>query len=407
MRVLQINGFYPDGSTGKIVQNISNLLEEEGENSFVAFGSSNKKKIDSKKCLRMKTGLGLYISIIQTRLGGRNGFNDRRATYRLIQWIEQVNPNVIHLHNIHGFYINIEILFSYLKAVKLPVIWTLHDCWSITGHCACFDYVGCDKWKNGCNSCEQLKYYPISFCDKSKENYWNKKEIFTSLEEENLKIVVPSQWLGNIIKQSFLNKYEIRQIYNGVDLNLFKPTLNNIRNQYGLDGKKIILTVVYGYNERKGLLDLNLLADLLDTNYQIIVVGVEKKAKKKFNPKILVLEKTKTQYELAQFYSVADVYVNLTLEEVMGMTNIEALACGTPVVTYSSGGSPECVDDKTGKVVERRNIHRMKEEIEKILSKPKTFYSVQCRLRAEEYFDNKKMAQHYLRLYEEMLTKTI
>lgn len=403
VKVLQINGWYPDGSTGKIVKNISELLEDNGDSSYIAFGSSNSKEIKLDNQLRIKTKMGVYISIIQTRLWGRNGFNDKMATHRLIHWINIIQPDIIHLHNIHGHYVNVKLLFGFLKEIDIPVIWTLHDCWSITGHCAYFDYVGCNKWKKGCHNCQQLKYYPISFSDRSKINYSDKKRIFTSLLPNRLEIVVPSKWLKNIIKQSFLNKYSVRQIYNGIDLDIFRPVQSHIRTQFGLNNKKIILAVVYGYNERKGLLDLNILAELLEDSYKILVIGIAQKDREKFNSKILVLGKTDTQYELAEFYSAADVYVNLTLEEVLGMTNIEALACGTPVITYDSGGSTECVDQNTGVVVEKGNIEQVKQKIVEVLAKPKSFYFSACRLRAEQYFDKKVMAEQYLQLYKEKL----
>lgn len=399
MKVLQINMTYPHGSTGKIVQDIATQLRVEENECYIAYVIGEQ---DSKYEYAVKTRMSIYGGIIRSRAWGRNGFTDKKSALKLVAWIRDIKPDIIHLHNLHGMYIDIRVLFDYLQYSKIPVVWTLHDCWSITGHCASFDYVGCTKWKTGCFDCQQLGYYPFSYIDRTRKNYSDKKNVFTSLPFEQIRLVVPSKWLEKKISESYLKNYTVDVIYNGIDLEVFKPTKSEFRIKYNLMGKKLILGVVYGYNERKGVLYFNELAERLSEEYKIILVGISSKEINKFNDKIMLLPKTSSKRELAELYTVADVFVNLTLEEVLGLTNIEALACGTPVITFSSGGSPECIDNETGIVVKRGDIKAVEKAIKHITGKTKNVYEENCIERARNYFDNKKMIYQYIQLYESL-----
>lgn len=401
MKVLQINLAYKNGSTGKIVYDIQKELMTQGSQGYVVYCHG---KYRSKYVKPVKNKLTFYLSVIESRLGGSAGFYDKHSTKKVLKWINTIKPDIVHLHNIHGFYINVEMLFEYLDKKKIPVVWTLHDCWSMTGHCAHFDYVGCQKWKTGCYDCEQLLRYPIAYRDKSKINYEKKKRTFTLLNNRNLKIITPSKWLCEVVDKSYLSKYQHEVITNGIDLEIFKEHSNDIRKRYKLENKKIVLAVTDGYNERKGIEDINSLADMLNEDYQVILVGIEKRDYSKINKKIITVSKVFNQTEMASYYSAADVYVNTTLEDTFPTTNLEALACGTPVITYDSGGSPECVDEKTGSIVKKHDINEMIEQIENITdNKKKEYYKIECRKRAIREYNKKDMIKKYLELYNTVI----
>lgn len=393
MKVLQINSVCGYGSTGRITTDIYKILKEQGHECLIAYGRGNAPKgINS---IKIGTNFDNYIHAIKTRLLDRHGFASIKATKEFIKKAKEYDPDVIHLHNIHGYYINIELLFNYLKEANKPVIWTLHDCWAFTGHCTHFDYVNCDKWKILCNECQQISQYPKSIKDNSKNNYMLKKKIFTSLS--NLVLVTPSRWLANLVKKSYLSKYNVAVINNGIDLNVFKPLSGNFRIKYNLQDKFIILGVASILGERKGLNYFFELAKKLDSSYQIIIVGIPSKEIRKLPVNVIGIERTNDIDELKEIYTAADVFVNPTLEEVFGMVNLEALACGTPVITFNTGGSVECIDENCGIVVEKGNINGLIKSILKL--KEHHFDSNNCIERAKAYDENSKYYD-YIRIYE-------
>lgn len=404
MKILQINSYYKYGSTGNIVFDITKNLKTTNIEAYVAAGNV---KCSTDQVYIIKTKFGWLLSVLMSRILGKPGFYDRYSTKKLIKWIKEIQPDIIHLHNIHGFYLNVELLFGYLKSSGIKTIWTLHDCWPLTGHCAHYEYVGCNKWKTGCHDCEQLKIYPISYVDRSRNNYMNKKRIFSSLPSNQLTLVAPSSWLKNQIKSSYLNKYKTEVINNGIDLSVFYPRNSDFKKKYNLVGKKILLSVVFGYNIRKGLDHLNDLIHYLNDDYKIIVVGIQKKDKKYFNENILVLERTSNQEELAELYSCADVFLNLTLEDTFPTVNLEALACGTPVITYKTGGSPECIDAMTGMVVPKGDIFSLYDAIIKVTSYGKKKYSKFCVDRANQFFNKSLMVNNYISLYNSLYSNEI
>lgn len=397
MNILQINSVCKIGSTGRIATDIYNILLEEGNEGCIAYGRECAK--DFSNTIKIGSKLDQYIHVGLTRIFDRHGFGSKEPTHKLIKEIERINPDVIHLHNIHGYYINIEILFNYLKKNKKLVIWTLHDCWAFTGHCAHFDYIGCDKWKKECYDCPQKLEYPSSkFFDNSKNNYNKKKEIFTGVE--NLIIVTPSEWLANLVKDSFLGEYTINVINNGIDLEVFKPTKSDFRDRYELKNKFIILGVVSDWRERKGYeYFLNLSKELKDDEV-ILMVGLTKKQIENIPNNIIGISRTNSVKELAEIYSASDVFINLTLEENFPTTNIEALACGTPVVTFNTGGSVESVDEKTGFIVEKGNIVELLNKIRKVKEVGKKMYSRACSEKANKLYNKNERFEEYLKLYD-------
>lgn len=352
MKILQINSVCGVGSTGRIAIDLYKVLEEQGHECVIAYGRGTAP--EGIKSIKIGTDLDNYMHVAKTRIFDKHGFGSTKATKEFIKKIEEYNPDVIHLHNIHGYYINIEILFQYLSKANKPVVWTLHDCWSFTGHCAHFDYVGCTKWKDGCGNCEQKKEYPSSvLLDNSKLNYEKKKELFTSVKD--IRIVTPSKWLAALVEESFLSKYPVKVINNGIDLEIFKPTESNFREVRGLKDETIVLGVASVWEERKGLKYLVELAEKLDLSYKVVVVGVNEKQKSQLPKSIIAITRTNNAKELAEIYTVADIFVNPTLEDNFPTTNLEALACGTPVITFNTGGSIECIEEGCGEITEQSN----------------------------------------------------
>ena len=402
MKILQINSVCGVGSTGRIATDLYKVLEEQGHECKIAYGRGTA--LESIDSIKIGSNLDNYTHVFKTRVFDKHGFGSVNATKKFIEEVKEYDPDIIHLHNIHGYYINIEILFNYLKEANKPVVWTLHDCWAFTGHCAYFDYVGCDKWKNGCSKCPQKQGYPTSnILDNSKFNYEKKKELFTSVK--NMTIVTPSKWLANLVKKSFLDKYPVEVINNGIDLNIFKPTESNFREKYNLQEKFIILGVASVWEERKGLKYFVELSEKLSDDYKIVIVGVNEKQIKELPSNILTIMRTNNANELAQIYTTADIFVNPTLEDNFPTTNLEALACGTPVITFNTGGSKECINKNTGVVVEKDGIDEILKNLKNMvqLKENKSFDIVMQALNYNKQYRFKE----YTDMYEKIKDKYI
>lgn len=349
MKVVQINTF-PYKATGTIMMNIHHLLVQEGYEAYVVWGRGRNSQ--NKYEISIKDDLGVKFHGFYTRITDKTGFASWKSTRKLISKLEEIKPDIIHLHNIHGYYLNIEMLFDYIKKNKIKVVWTLHDCWPMTGHCAYFDMVECDKWISGCSQCEQKNTYPASkVMDSSAWNWKKKKEFFSGLDAH---IVTPCNWLKEIVKKSYLNKYSTKVIYNGIDTDIFRPRYNkDLRKKYSPDGRPIVLGVASEWTERKGLADFVRLArEYRDINF--IVIGVSTEQIRQLPKELTGVYRTSNVDELVEFYSIADVFFNPTYEDNFPTTNLEALACGTPIITYDTGGSPEVVENAikdSGKVI--------------------------------------------------------
>lgn len=400
MRIVEIN-MCSNGSTGKIMLQIAECARQNGHEVVTYSTHAFSKKF--KKLPPAPFGHKYYGSYIESGthlilalLFGFNGSYSWFATKRLIRELKRFKPKILHLHNLHNYCINLPLLFKYIKKHNIQVIWTLHDCWAFTGHCPHFDMIGCDKWKTGCYNCPQIKNYPKSYVDRSKNMYRLKKQWFTGIK--NMTIVTPSRWLANLAKQSFLKQYPIKVINNGIDLSIFKPTKSDFRVKYGLENKKIILGVAFSWGIRKGLDVFIELAKRLPPDYQIILVGTNDKIDKQLPNNIISIHKTHNQLELAEIYSACDLFVNPTREEALGLVNIEALACGTPVITFNTGGSPECIDSKCGLVVEKNDVNAIEREIIRVCEN-KIFNSNDCVFRAKQ-FDKHDKFKEYVELYQ-------
>jgi glycosyltransferase involved in cell wall biosynthesis len=395
MNILQINSFFSTGGPPRIVKGIYDTLYENGHSCILA--SSREKPIQGMNIIKIGTTISYYLHALNSRLFDSDGLSSKTATKKLIKEIDSLQPEILHLHNLHGYYLNYEILFEFIKKTDIPVVWTLHDCWAFTGHCAYFDYIGCEKWKTTCNKCPQIKSYPQSlFLDNSKKNFYKKKNAFNGVN--NLTLVTPSLWLSNLVSQSFLKKYPIRVIYNGINLNLFKPTISHFREENGLKDKFIVLGVTQIWGERKGLNYFIELSKILNDGYKIVIVGLSEKQKKSLPENILGIVRTDSIQELATIYTAADVFVNPTLEDNFPTTNIEAIACGTPVITFNTGGSVESIDETCGMKVGKGNLIELQNAIKK-LKDEKNLTTENCLNRAL-LFRREDRFNEYIRLYE-------
>ena len=404
-KLLQISIEVNSGSVGKIAEQIGETVLENGWESYITYARNNNPS--KSQVIKIGNKFDLYVHGIETRIFDNHCFSSTAATKNLVKQIQNIKPDIIHLHHLHGYFINIDILFDYLQKSKIPVVWTFHDCWSFTGHCAYFDFVGCDKWKTQCFSCEQKNEYPASLVfDRSKQNFLDKKRIFNSLD--NMTIVPVSNWLSEKVSQSFLKNYPCKVIHNGIDINVFQPknSKHQIVKKYNLSDKFIILGVASTWEKRKGLDEFIKLSNIIDdSKFAIVLVGLAENQIKKLPKAIIGISRTENVAQLADLYAAADVFVNPTLEDTYPTTNLEAIACGTPVITYRTGGSIESVTEKTGIIVGKSDVQGLIKAIDCIKKNTKQFYQKNCRDFAINNFSkNTKFAQYY-NLYNNILKK--
>ena len=334
---------------------------------------------------------------------GANGLFSFFATFRLIYILKKKKINLIHLHNLHCFCINLPLFFRFIKKNHIPVIWTLHDCWAFTGRCPYFDLTKCERWRTGCHDCPYpKKSYPFSYIDTSRMMWNLKRKWFTGIEK--CTIITPSQWLADLVKQSYLKDYPVKVINNGIDLSVFKPTESDFREKHGLEDKKIVLGVAFGWGTRKGLDVFIDLAKRLPNEYRIVLVGTDDSVDKQMPSNIISIHRTQNQKELAQIYTTADVFANPTREENYPTVNMESIACGTPVVSFRTGGSPEIPDDTCGSVVDFDDIDAMEIEIRRICEERP--YSVDACLTRAKNFDMNERFEEYVELYKKMEHKS-
>ena len=396
-KILYINTAINRGSHGRIIEQTAQLAAKNGWESIIVHGARyvNTSQFEH---IQTTTKTKEYFNMLRSLLSDAHGLGLKCTTKSLITKIKEINPDIVHLHNIHGYFLNYRILFDYLAESGVPVVWTLHDCWSMTGHCAQFEQYGCDKWKTQCHDCQYVKQeYPRSFIDRSKRNFELKKKCFTSVE--NMTIVPVSHWLENIVKQSFLAKYPIKVIHNGVDLTSFRPS--EASGEISSSQRFTILGVASTWDNDKGIKEFVKLSENLD--YQVIMVGVKDDLKEKLPKSIKTVAHTNSQEELAEYYSLADVFVNPTYKDSFPTVNLEALACGTPVITYKTGGSPESLTPETGIVVEKGDFDGLCKAVETIRKNGKNYYSMSCRERAVKFYNKDDRYKDYIELYENIV----
>lgn len=382
------------GSTGKISRGIAQCVRDAGGEARIFFGRSDAR--GDADAVRVEGPAAIGAHLLLARLTDRQGFYSKHATQNLIRQIEAYDPDVVHLHNIHGYWLHMQTLFDFLAVFCKPVVWTLHDCWPFTGHCAYFDAVGCECWKAGCHDCPQKRMYPQSLLlDRSARNYTDKKRLFSSVPK--LTLVTPSDWLAGLVRQSFLQGYPVRVLPNGIDLSVFRPAESELRVRHGLCGRKLLLGVAQVWDRRKGLASFAELRRALPAEYAIVLIGLTEKQTRELPDGITGLPRTKDAAELAKWYSAADVYVDCTHEENFPTTHLEALACGTPVVTFAAGGSAEMLTEACGAFVPVDDIAGMVNAIAKALRMERGA----CTAQAARY-DAAARLGAYRTLYEEI-----
>ena len=397
MKMMQINTVCGVGSVGRIVRQIHEALREKGHESYIAYG---RKPLGCDGAIRIGEDLDVYFHVFLTRVFDLHGFGSKKATKKFLKIVEEINPDIIHLHNIHGYYLNIEVLFDFLKSFDKPVVWTLHDCWAFTGHCSHFTYAKCERWKTGCYSCPEKKSYPRSVIfDNSKSNYARKKKAFTGAK--NMTLVTPSQWLAGLVKESFLRDYPVQVIPNGIDTEVFKPTPSDFKKRYGLDGKFLILGVANVWEKRKGFDYFLDLSKYLSDDEIIVLVGLSDERIKNLPNNIIGIKRTNSAKELAEIYTAADVFFNPTLEDNYPTVNLEAQACGTYVITFDSGGAKETIISKeSGIAIKPCNAEDIMNLIRVLRSKGRKAANVDSSARS--VISHRFMVGSYISLYEKL-----
>lgn len=395
MRILQINSVIGRGSTGRIVLSIENTILSHNDESFVAYGRQDLSN-NSLNSIKIGTKLDYLSHGLSTRLFDNHGLASKRATKKFIKRIKELHIDLIHLHNLHGYYINYKILFNEIKKLNIPVIWTLHDCWPFTGHCSYYTFRNCDKWKTCCNKCPEKRIYPTSwFFDRSKKMYNLKKDIFNGVN--NLTIVTPSNWLKGEVEKSFL-KYPVRVIHNGIDTSKFYYDEKNIKD---FNGKKVILALTSIWLDRKGLDYVYELANRLPSEFVVVIVGLNDKQFAKAPKNVFAIKRTESLDELRGLYSSAYYYINPSLEDNFPTTNLEALCCGTPIIAFNIGGTAEVVNEKTGYVLENPSVEGL---VDIILNKEYKFDRNLICNEGRKY--NQILSfENYYKLYKEVINK--
>ena len=405
MKVLQVNcnGYY--GSTGKIVRKLSTYLTETGNENIIACSGYREKSSDEKTyCL--SGNLTVRANQAASYLCGDAGFRFGFTTQKLIRLIREQKPDLVQLHHLESYFINVERLANFLKREKIPTVWTMHDCWPFTGHCTHFFTVGCEKWKTGCFDCPQKKEFPYSlFLDRSRALYEKKKTAFSDWED--LHLVNVSNWMQEMVRQSFLGGKEMRVIYNGVDPEVFYPSgkAEERKKELGLSGKFVILSVASTWSEKKGWDTFKQLAKELDSDAKIVLVGVSEKQAPELPDGILWIPKVRSADVLREYYSMADVYLNLSLEETFGLVSVEAMACGTPVIACATTANPEIAAPKCGVVLRKRGMEQILDALSVVRQKGKGFYSKACVDRVKTRFSEKAMCEGYYAYYRQILER--
>ncbi len=400
-KLLQLNIEVNYGSTGRIAEEIGQMAIARGWESYIAYG--RQENSSASKLIKVGNTFDTYWHVLQTRLLDRHALASINATKHLVEEIENIKPSIIHLHNIHGYYVNIEVLFSYLSKSGIPVVWSLHDCWAMTGHCTHFELIGCEKWRTECHDCPQIQSYPTSlFRDRSTKNHILKKKLFS--KQPNLTLVPVSYWLGDLVDESFLSNHDKRIIQNGIDTELFSPKLDiSFRKKHNVIDKFLILGVASVWTKIKGWDDLLAISQELADDEVIVMVGLSEKQLKLLPANIIGLQRTRNIHELIELYTTSDVFVNLTYADTFPTTNLEALSCGTPIITYRTGGSIESVSPETGIIIEQGSLTELLKAIRKIKKKGKAHYTVSCASNAKHLFNKNDKYKEYLELYDELI----
>ena len=386
MKIVQINVTCGVGSTGKICLAVSQLLNERGLENYILFSEEDS---DYEYGIKYADRLSIKLEALKSRVFGNYGFNSKALTKKLIAKLDEIQPDIVHLHNLHGHGCNLEMLFNYFKEKNIRLYWTFHDCWAFTGYCPHFDMAGCDKWQTQCGDCPQKGAYSFFF-DKSDKLLSKKKELFSGLD---LTIITPSEWLKGLVQKSFLKEYEVKVINNGIDLSVFMPSESDFREKHGLKDEFLILGVAFNWDERKGIDVFADLASTLPNDCRIVLVGTDENTRKLLPANVITIDRTENQTQLAEIYSACDLFLNATREDTFPTVNIESLACGTPVLTFATGGSTEIIDSTCGMAVEKNDTDAMRNAVLAI-KESRPFTEEACLKKSAEYCKDDKFKEY-------------
>lgn len=401
-KLLIINVALNWGSTGRIAEQVGSLAKDNGWNVMIAHGARYQNptqfshyQVSSSFEEKMHWGISQFWD--------GQGRGSWFATKRLLKEIDAFQPDVVHMHVIHGYYINYGLIMNYFKEKNIPVVWTLHDCWAFTGHCAYFTAANCEKWKTQCEQCPIPHDFPNTYLDRSKANYNRKKKVYGDMQ--NLVLAPVSQWLGDLVKESFLGKHEIQVVYNGIDVDVFKPSVSNFKKKLGVEGKYLLLGVAQGFDERKGLKDFFKLSEMLPDDYQVVLLGAMEDEIAIAPTSVIALPKTESLQELVEAYSAADVLLSLSYEETFGLTPVEAMSCGTPAIVYNNTAQPEHITPETGFVVENGDLDTLVTRIKTLCENGKANYSEACRERAVNVYNKDNCYNMYITIFDKLFNE--
>ncbi len=410
MRLLQINPVMRGNtSTGRIMREIGEVAMAAGWESYIAYSGGRDGEEMPSSSVKIPVGGKLSVAWhgLVTRMADRHGLASNIATRRFIRQVEELKPDIIHIHNVHGYFLNYRIFLDWLSRSGIPVVWTIHDCWLYTGHCYYYSFARCDRWQFGCGDCPQRSKFPKSWLiDASDKNYITKKEAFTKIPKDKLTFVPVSDWIRGEMSHSFLKDFDFQVIHNGIDMEIFKPSdTEEVIRKYGLEGKKIILGLASIWSGEKGLGDFLKMSEMLAEDEIIVLVGLKPEQMKGLSTNIKGIARTENVAQLAQLYSSATAFVNPTWQDNYPTVNLEAIACGTPVVTYRTGGSIEAVTPETGMIVEQGDVPGLLEAVRTVAAEGKENYRQACRSYAEANFRKEDRYADYLKLYQKLLVR--
>lgn len=398
MRILQVNAIYGSKSTGTIVKDIDLLLQSESHESYVAFQKSTEVPTNGYK---IGNKLDYKIHALLTRLLGKQGYFSIASTKKFLKYIDKIKPDIVHLHNLHSNYINLNMLLEYLAIKNIHTVITLHDCWFFTGKCFHYQVANCNKFKDSCGDCPLLKNdVPSWFFDPTAQVLSDKKKLFNNIK--SLTVVGVSNWISSEAKKGIFKDKDVVTIHNGVDINIFRPTSSKIREKLGLKDEFVILGSADKWLNPLNRQVFNYIISNITPEMKIVIFGCNKDQQKQLPESVIGIGYITDRNEMAKIYSMADVFVNLTLEEALGLVNIESLACGTPVITYESGGSPETISERTGIVITKGDKEALLKAILKIKDRGKTFYEQKCLNHVEKNFIVEDRYKEYVDLYNEI-----